>query len=112
MNELPRMTLYKILDENKNLNFVQRIINPETYPVMPRPDLGEGKVSTHSMAWGEDKSGSFVYPEIIFNPKTRELQRLDSKDAINYAITSGELIRFDTPEEAEWFSKNYKKIWE
>jgi hypothetical protein len=34
------------------------------------------------------------------------------KDAMMKAVNDGEYIEFASPGEAEWFSKNYKKMWE
>jgi hypothetical protein len=40
------------------------------------------------------------------------LIELDPRKAHEHALKSGEFIPFVTPDEADWFSKNYKKIWE
>jgi len=104
--------LTQILESNKDKNFVDRILNKENYPSMPRPDLGKGIISTHLMSWAEDGLGAFVYPEIVFDSNTKKLKRLGQKEAIDYAIKTDELIRFDNPEDADWFSKNYKQYWD
>jgi len=41
-----------------------------------------------------------------------ELQRLSGKKAFEHTQKTGDFIEFDNPEDAAWFSKNYKKIWE
>ncbi len=44
--------------------------------------------------------------------KGGELYQLNPKEAIDYAIKNKEFIEFKSAEEADWFSKNYKNIWE
>lgn len=95
-----------ILEKNKDKDFVKRILAPDKYPVITNKD---GSISTHLMSWGQSDNGYFVYPTII---NTKEgLKRLSDDEAWNHAISSKEFIRFDSPEEADWFSKNYKSVW-
>jgi hypothetical protein len=63
------------------------------------------------MMTGQDDEGPLLFPSII-QDKSGKLKMLPPKEAYDYAIKSGEHIRFKTPEEADWFAKNYKKIWE
>ena len=36
---------------------------------------------------------------------------MSGRDALDYAVSNGDYIEFDNPADAEWFSKNYKKVW-
>ena len=40
------------------------------------------------------------------------MNRLEGKDAFDHAIKNNNYIKFDTPEDAAWFSQNYKKYWD
>lgn len=99
----------KILNDNAGLNFVQRIKKVDTSPVL-MDYAGPGTHGTHLMASGEYGGKGIAYPEII-QGKDGNLQRLGGKEAADHAIKTGEHIKFDTPAEAEWFGKNYKKAW-
>jgi len=88
---------------DKNLNFLQRLQNPDAYPKIENPD---GSYSTHLMA----NSDNFVYPTIIQDPKTKKLKKLGDKEAYDYAMKTGEYIKTPTPEDAEWLANNnYKR---
>jgi len=97
-----------ILDENRGLNFVDRIRYPESYPVLKSE---EGTHASHKMSWGEYDGTPIVFPSVVYDPKTGMLHDL-GKDAMKHAIDSGEYIPFTDTEEADWFSKNYKKVWQ
>ncbi len=100
--------LLNILAWNSDKNFVKRIMEPGKYGELANSD---GSVSTHSMAWGETDGKYQVFPTVVQGEKGA-LQRLEGKDAWDRAQETGGYIDFDTPEEAEWFSKNYKKVWD
>jgi hypothetical protein len=97
-----------ILSKNKDKNFVKRILNPTAYPKIELPN---GYSATHLMAWAESGDKFVVYPTIQFDEKTNELIQYSGKDAYLRAMQSGDFIEFDTPEEADWFSKEYKRVW-
>ena len=110
--------IFRILEKHEDLDFVKRILYPEKYPVITSEmdkRLKRGQVATHQMSWGQNhpdpsKATEFyVYPNIVNNEGN--LDWLDSGDAERYAHDTGEVIVFDNMEDAEWFSKNYKKIW-
>jgi len=110
--DMERSHLQKLLLRNQDKNFVRRILTPDKYPILSRPDIAEqpGSYSTHLMAFSELPGGGvFVYPEIVHNEQTNKLTRLPSKDAARMALQTGEYLTFDTPAQAEWFVKNYKK---
>lgn len=102
----------KILIDNKDKLFVKRITRKDKYPVLDNKD---GSVSTHSMAWStvDDAGGQkhVVYPTVLYNANDVSLKRVSDTKAFDIAIKSGNYITFDSPEKADWFSKNYKKIW-
>lgn len=103
------MDISKILSENKNKSFVQRILNPHAYPVLQNPD---GTVSTHSMAWAEANDGKFyVYPTVLTTPKG-QLVRHSDDDAWKHTQATGNFLVFDSAEEADYFSKHYKDAWD
>ena len=104
--------ILKILRKNKNLNFVQRILNKDEYPTMPRPDIEEDAYSTHLMSYATDDKGAFVFPRIIQDQKTGKLKMLEPDEAAKHAMKTNEFIRFEDPNQAEAFSINYKKYWD
>jgi hypothetical protein len=101
----------ELLGRHSSKNFVQRVLEPSKFPILPRPDLGEGAFSTHLMSWsqvGEGGKRNVVYPNVVQNPESGELEWLGGNEALAHAQRTGEFIEFSTPEEAEWFSINYK----
>lgn len=95
----------KVLLGNADKNFVQRIIQPQSFPVMRLPD---GNVATHQMEWTEKDGKYFVYPRILF--EGGKLKDYGDK-AFDVAAKRGDVIEFASPEKADWFSKNYKIVW-
>jgi hypothetical protein len=100
--------ILKTLELYKDKEFVQRILNPNDYPVL---DLGNGQYGTHKMAYAEVDGKTIAYPNIVYDKDTEALKELSSKDAIDYALKNKEFIEFKTPEEADFFTKNYKTLW-
>ena len=100
--------LFGLLEKNKDLNFVDRILNRNKYPYM---DLGDGNYATHKMAWGEADGKYFVYPTIVYDKEKKTLNELNPKSAFDYAVKNKEYLEFDKPEIADWVSKNYKLAW-
>jgi hypothetical protein len=100
-----RAELMRFLEQNADKQFVRRILHPDLYPSLPAPD---GKRQTHMMEWGEADGKYFVYPRIGF--ESGALKDWGEK-AFDRAIMRGDYVEFDNPEEAEWFSQNYKSIW-
>lgn len=95
-----------ILDENKHKNFVQRILEPDKFPHINLPN---GQIATHMMAWTEADGKYFVYPTISYDG--RKLIDYGPKQGFDKAMENGDYIQFNSPQEADWFSKNYKKVW-
>lgn len=88
------------LRANARLPFVDRIINADKYPVRKNSD---GTVSTHLMAWASDDKGAFAYPTL----RLIDGQWSESKDP-RAAITAGDYIRFNSDEDAAYFTEHYK----
>lgn len=98
----------QVLQQNSQKNFVDRIINKDKYPTM---DLGSGNYATHKMSYSTFNNGAMVYPTIVYDPAQKKLVQLSAQEAPKRAVSSGEYINFDKPEDADWFSKNYKQYW-
>ncbi len=105
---MPDERLSEILTQNASKNFAQRILEPDKHPSL---DFGGGRTGTHLMSWGETDGRYLVFPTIIDEGKKRGLRKYSPNEAFNSALTTGEFIEFKTPEEADWFSKNYKQYW-
>ena len=104
--QVPQQSIEDILMENQKLNFVQRILNPELNVGREHYYEGETKPSTHFMFQYDNR----VAPAIVDTGGTM-LTPLGDDEAISYADSTGEYIKFKTPAEALWFSKNYKDYW-
>ena len=113
----------KIIDQNKDKEFVQRILTPDAYPNISDDDrLSEGSTATHQMSWGQNAPDGeatefYVYPNIINDKgKLHWFKEGESygehENAAQYAQKTGERITFDSKDEAQWFSENYKKVWD
>lgn len=98
-----------IIEKNKDKNFVDRIKNVDKYPDL---DLGNGWKATHKMSYAEVAGKYLVYPNVVYVPTTNSLMELKPKDAFDWAVKNNEFIKFDSQKEADYFSKNYKKLWE
>jgi hypothetical protein len=107
--DLENHDIIRILSQNVDKNFVQRLVNPQNYPVVERPDLGPGGYSTHLMSYAPTRDGAIVYPNIVQDPHTGKLVQLDPKAAMDYAMQTGEHIHFPNPKDAAFFAENYKK---
>jgi hypothetical protein len=97
----------KPLENNRNLDFVDRALRPEKYPVIKNPD---GSVSTLKMASGETSGGKqIVYPTIV--NKDNKLVDLGPHPApLIHAEKTGQYIEFPTQQAALKFgSTGYKE---
>jgi len=90
----------KILNANKDLNFVQRLYQENTPSIMIP---GQTSPSTHFMESADGK----VYPTVVQMPDGT-LQYLGDK-AYEYAMETGEYIQFPNDRQATRFGKSYKK---
>ena len=89
----------QVLQENKNLDFVDRMLSPDPELVIKNDD---GSVSTHKMAYGDADGAFYVYPTII--REGNSLKELDGDAAWGYAMRNKEFIKFDTEAEAKDFA--------
>jgi hypothetical protein len=101
--------LIVLLQKNQDKNFVQRIMKPDTSPVLMDWN-GPGTWGTHAMASGNVDGQAIAYPTIV-DLLDGKLTKLNTQDAVRHAIKTNEFIPFDSDEEALWFGKNYKKVW-
>ena len=103
--ELARIN--QILEANKTKSFVDRILNKDKYPTL---DLGNGMSATHKMSYMQVGNKYHVFPTILYHDK--KLTRYKPRKAYDLVRQTGNYIEFDTQNEADWFSKNYKAVWE
>ena len=99
--------IYNILVENKNKSFIKRVLKPKDYPTLDNKD---GTFSTHSMAWGEVDGKYVVFPTVL-HTQDKKLKRFPFKEAWENVRKTGNFIEFDTSEEADYFSREYKQYW-
>ena len=97
-----RIQFDNLNQQNSHLNFVQRGLNPDKYPVINNPD---GSHSTHRMGYSGSDNGYIVYPTIIQDSDST-LKQLSSQDAVKHALQTGEFIEFDKRRLARKYSKN------
>ena len=90
--------------KQKNPRFIQRMSEPIRYV-----DLGNGYRGTHKLSWSttDNPNEAVVYPKIFENDKGELIY--DPKRAWDNAKKGDALLM--TPEEAELFTKQYKKGW-
>jgi hypothetical protein len=106
--DIEKYIINKTLDTYQHLNFVDRIRNKDKYPTL---DLGDGSYATHKMSYSTVDNGAVVYPNVIYDETSNSLRELDPEQAYQHAMETKEYIPFDSETDAEWFSKNYKKVW-
>lgn len=102
---MEQLRILEILEKNKDLGFVQRILHAVDYPSLPNRD---GSESTHGMTWGELDGKFLVYPTVIFEED--QLMRLGPDTALGHALRSEDFIEFSSMEEAYEFSREYKEF--
>ena len=101
----------QILLDNSNVPFVDRVLNPHNYPL---PEENEdGSISTHKLSAEIDEEGNtYVFPTKMYTNKApyrrKYVQYEDSYKALDRAKAEGNVIKFDTIDEAVEFTKNYK----
>lgn len=78
--------------------------NPQGAPIQ-NPD---GTISTHKMAYGESDGQFVVYPTIF--PEAGKLKEYPPGEAFRRAIKTGDIIPFNTEDEARWFSSGGYKV--
>lgn len=105
--------LIQRINKKSKANFVQRLLDPNRKYIQNW--VNPLDVATHKLGWATEdtKQGAFVYPEVqeidgelvdFTNPIYRR------SEGINSAIERRDTVRM-TPEQAEWFTKNYKQYY-
>lgn len=97
-------SMSKVLTErNKNLNWVQRGINPENFPTIKNED---GSFSTHRLAYStDDKGQALIYPTIIQNEEGNLIE-LGDDEAYEYARKTNTFMIVPNEKLAEYYSQN------
>lgn len=88
---------------NQKPPFIQRILNNDERTIPIGDSYG-----THLLGYGEIDGKTIVFPEI--QDINGNLQRLEFPKSIRTAYANGDYLEM-TPEEAENFTKNYKKYY-
>lgn len=88
--------------------FIDRINNPEKYPVIKNKD---GSVSTHRMAAEVDENGNwFVFPTIVMLPSGELYEFKSNQQAMDYNLRTGNYLPMKDKDEAiDYASGGYKK---
>ena len=83
-------TYKNILEENKDIPFVDRVLNPQKYPSPTLTD-DQGRKQTHFMSADKDENDNWiVYPKIIY--QDNQYKRVNMQEA----IASGNFINFES----------------
>lgn len=94
------MSIDEILQKHKNVPFVKRILEKDTQFI----DWNDGRKATHLLGTASDNIGPFVYPLIsTLNDKIYQ-----SHNPVEAALQNSDIIRFESDEAADNFTKNYK----
>ena len=89
------------LSKNMNKDFIKRMFDKT--PVSIQDPENPKSTMTHFM----EVSDGMAYPRVV--NIGGKLQYLSSDDAYDYALKSGEFIKFKNDDEAIKFTENYKK---
>lgn len=94
-----RYGIEDILTANSRIPFIKRILFPDKAPTM-----------TQKMGYSTADGKAYVYPRFM-QDETGALRDYGA-DAFNEALKRRDFITFDTPEQADWFTRNYKSYWD
>jgi len=96
--------LNQIITENTDKGFVKRMLatNPMTLP------QDDGSHATHKMAWTTVDGQHIAYPTVLYDGS--KLVDYGPHGALDQVLKTGNYIPFDTPDEADYFSSNYKNV--
>ena len=98
-----------IIDPNTSLNFEQRVLYPNKYPVIQNND---GTFSTYKMAWTTVGDKFIAFLMIVQLPSGNLSEFTDPGKAINYALQNKEFREFTSAKDAEEYANGgYKKFW-
>ena len=94
--------------ETKVPEFIDRINNPQNYPVINNKD---GSISTHRMAHDQDDEGNWiVYPTIVGLPTGELYEFTDQVLAKSLALKSGNYLTMKDKAEATKYATGGYKI--
>ena len=100
-----------ILHDNKDKDFIKRILNPELNKGREVQIAGEPEKLSHYMM----QADNLVMPQVVDRGEKVKgksmLSLLTPEDAYDYALRTGEYIQLPSEQDALWFSKNYKQYW-
>lgn len=111
----PRLNLDSVVNANKHLDFIKRAMDANTPSVVIK---GQDEPSTHFMESGD----GIAYPTVVNHPteglrfmgkyigrdkKGKPMYNTD--EARNYALRTGNYIKFDNDKDAQYFAENYKE---
>ena len=98
----------KVLTNNADVPFVDRINNYQDYPMPEKNE--DGSISTHLLSAELDEEGiAWVFPNKVLNKKDNTYTTYqDNYEALAAAKADGNAVRFRTIQEANLFSQSYK----
>lgn len=97
--------LVKYVNSNKDVPFVKRLLAPSIQTIT----LPNGENGSHLLGYAEADGKTFVFPMI--QDIDNKLHYFDNwEEAFDSAFSRGDIIEM-SPEEAELFTKNYKKYY-
>ena len=93
-------------------NFVKRLLDPDRKSIPDWETKGQ-KIATHKMSWGEDDHGAYVFPEVQeIDGQLIDFSRPPYAPGIaDYMAHKNNNIVRMSPEEADWFTRNYKQYY-
>jgi|GEM_PF-6292905 len=97
-----------ILRDNSQKTFVKRILNVDRYPIYK---FNEHTHGTHFMSHTEVDGKWIVYPNLVLNKESFTLELHEGADSVRLALDTGNFISFHKEADAEFFAKNYKRVW-
>lgn len=94
------------------VNFVKRLLDPDRKSIPDWETKGQ-KIATHKMSWGEDDYGAYVFPEVQeIDGQLIDFSRPPYAPGIaDYTAHKNNNIVRMSPEEADWFTRNYKQYY-
>jgi hypothetical protein len=89
--------------KKKQPEFLDRIENPEKYPVIKRDN---GNISTHRMSAEVDENGNwFVFPNIVMLESGELYEFEDSQQAMQYNLKNNNFLPMPSKKEAIDYAK-------
>ena len=111
----PKLNLDSVIAANQHLNFIKRAMDAKTPSVMIK---GQSEPSTHFMESGD----GIAYPTVVHDDKEglrfmgkylgkdeKGNHKYDNQEARDYALKTGNYIKFANDKDAQYFAENYKK---